>query len=310
MQCYLPRKYRAPLLFKGLLVFELALTIALLALTGIAAPNLYRDKLWQDGADNGFNSSPDEMIYTLANYKPYEVPRVWSQFQTNFNLVIAVLSMFFLLTKAPMFLLGVFYPPFSVVVHTSLVVLYPLAISFQLGKDMSDPQHPQPGPPWYITKNCNVASRPSNIAYCQQAKSLFAITVVALAVFVVHLGLAIVSCFPTDEIREKQRRRLERRKTLDELKDLRSPVFPLSPTSPTGNGFPPMTPRTQAFNTLGGTTDLPLRNHYGSQPPASTNSTPQPDQDIKLEITSSVSPAPPAPQPQMYFPPPPKKATK
>lgn len=76
---YLPRRYRSPMTFKGLLAFEFLLTIALLALFGIAAPDLYRTRLWQDGSDNGFNSSPDEMMYTIANYRPYSEPKVWSQ---------------------------------------------------------------------------------------------------------------------------------------------------------------------------------------------------------------------------------------
>lgn len=65
--------------FYGLLAVELPLTVALLALFGIAAPNLYRTKLWQDGADNGFNSSPTTGLYAAANYRPYKTPKVWSQ---------------------------------------------------------------------------------------------------------------------------------------------------------------------------------------------------------------------------------------
>lgn len=76
---YLPRKYLSPLAFRVLIGIELPLTVAVLALFGIASPNLYRTKLWQDGADNGFNSSPDELVYKYANYQPYTVPRPWSQ---------------------------------------------------------------------------------------------------------------------------------------------------------------------------------------------------------------------------------------
>lgn len=65
--------------FWVLLAIEIPLTIALLALFGIAAPNLYRTKLWQDGSDNGFNSSPSTGLYAAANYRPYTTPRVWSQ---------------------------------------------------------------------------------------------------------------------------------------------------------------------------------------------------------------------------------------
>lgn len=98
---------------------------------------------------------------------------------TNYNLVIGVLSTFLLLTKAPMHVLRVFHPPLSAIVHGSLTALYIVSARFQAGSDMTDPRHPQPGPPWYITKNCNVAYYKSNIGYCQQAKSLFAVTVIA-----------------------------------------------------------------------------------------------------------------------------------
>jgi hypothetical protein len=60
------------------MVAELPITIVILTLTGIASHNLYRSLLWQDGADNGFNSAPDEALYAAANYRPYKPPVVWS----------------------------------------------------------------------------------------------------------------------------------------------------------------------------------------------------------------------------------------
>lgn len=66
-----------------LVIIEFCLTVAILAFTGIAAPNLYRTKLWQDGADNGFNSSPMAGLYAAANYRPYTTPKVWSQLYVN-----------------------------------------------------------------------------------------------------------------------------------------------------------------------------------------------------------------------------------
>lgn len=74
------RKYRPNMWpYHILVVLELALTVPLLTFTGIAAPNTYRTKLWQDGANNGFNSSPLTGLYAAANYRPYTTPRVWSQ---------------------------------------------------------------------------------------------------------------------------------------------------------------------------------------------------------------------------------------
>ena len=65
-------------LFYGLVVVEFPLTVALLALFGIAAPDTYRTKLWQDGSENGFNSSPTAGLYAAANYRPFTTPMVWA----------------------------------------------------------------------------------------------------------------------------------------------------------------------------------------------------------------------------------------
>ncbi|PGH01815.1 hypothetical protein GX51_04995 [Blastomyces parvus] len=286
MLWYLPRKYRPPILFKILIGIELPITIAVLALFGIASPDLYRTKLWKDGAQNGFNSGPEDKVYAFANYRPYTTPKPWSQFLTNFNLVISVLSMFVMLVKTPMFILNVFYPPFSVIVHTALTALYAVSIAYQASPDMADP-----------------------------------------ALFLVHIVFAAYSCLPTEEVREKQRQRLERRKELEDLKSLKSPVYPMhAPMTPGGTAFPPMTPRTQAFNRLGGTTDLPLRNHF--LPPDTPNgvhaknfSMPSPPHSpTPPQMSGSTPNGTPPPnrsgsaegqsQPTVYFPPPPKKASK
>lgn len=99
---------------------------------------------------------------------------------TNFNLVISVVSVFFLIVKAPVHVLRIWYPILSVIVHAGLVAIYIVSARGQAGSDMSDPQHPQPGPPWYITKSCSVAKFPSNVSYCRQAKALFAFTIIIL----------------------------------------------------------------------------------------------------------------------------------
>lgn len=103
---------------------------------------------------------------------------------TSYNLVLGVLSTFFLITKLPIHWMQLFYPPVAVGIHASLIILYIVSAAYQAGSDESDPKHPQPGAPWYITKSCSVAYRKSNIGYCMQAKSLFAITIILM--FVVH----------------------------------------------------------------------------------------------------------------------------
>lgn len=57
---------------------EFPFVVVVLTLTGIASHNTYRTLLWQDGADNGFNSAPDEALYAAANHRPYSAPMVWS----------------------------------------------------------------------------------------------------------------------------------------------------------------------------------------------------------------------------------------
>jgi hypothetical protein len=83
---YFPRNHRYHKVLLYLMAAELPFTIVILTLTGIASHNLYRTKLWQDGADNGFNSSPDEQLYAAANYRPYKVPTVWSGLYVCFSL--------------------------------------------------------------------------------------------------------------------------------------------------------------------------------------------------------------------------------
>lgn len=101
---------------------------------------------------------------------------------TNYNLVLGVLSTFFLITKLPTHWMNLFYPPVAVAVHASLIILYIVSAVYQAGSDTSDPKHPQPGAPWYISKSCSVAFKKSNVGYCMQAKALFAVTVVMMLV--------------------------------------------------------------------------------------------------------------------------------
>lgn len=75
----LTRRWRSPRFIILLLVLELALSVPTLALFGIADPDLYRTKLWQAGANAGFNSAPSEILYAYANHRPVAVPLVWSQ---------------------------------------------------------------------------------------------------------------------------------------------------------------------------------------------------------------------------------------
>lgn len=76
---FVARNWRMRKLFFVLLIIELPLTIALLALFGIAEPDTYRTKLWRNGSVKGFNSDPSEILYAYANYRPISVPLIWSR---------------------------------------------------------------------------------------------------------------------------------------------------------------------------------------------------------------------------------------
>lgn len=90
--------------------------------------------------------------------------------------------------------MNVFYPPLSILIHVTLLILYCVSAAYQGGKDMADSEHPQPGAPWYITKNCNVALKSENVGYCQQAKSAFACTIIIMFVPVSYIINVLGQC--------------------------------------------------------------------------------------------------------------------
>ena len=74
------RRWKWPRVLIALMVIEVAGTVAALALFGIAQPDLFRTKLWQVGADHGWNSSPKDKLYAYANYRPIpKTPFIWSK---------------------------------------------------------------------------------------------------------------------------------------------------------------------------------------------------------------------------------------
>lgn len=74
----MPREWHHPKTLTAFFIIEVPFTVAALALFGIAAPNLYRTLLWQEGANHGWNSSPIEILYAYANYRPVHTPLPWS----------------------------------------------------------------------------------------------------------------------------------------------------------------------------------------------------------------------------------------
>lgn len=71
--------WRGSKILPYLMVLELPLTVAGLALFGIADPDTYRTILWQEGSNHGWNSDPSELLYAYANYRPIQAPAPWNQ---------------------------------------------------------------------------------------------------------------------------------------------------------------------------------------------------------------------------------------
>ncbi|MCJ1376159.1 hypothetical protein MMC20_007399 [Loxospora ochrophaea] len=265
---FIPNLWRTPKVIIALLVLEIPLTIAALALFGIADPDLYRTSLWQEGANHGWNSNPNEILYAYANYRPISVPLPWSQFITNWNVVIAVLSMFFLLVKSVMFVMHTFPPILSFVVHATLIALYAVSIHGQAAPDMSDPQHPSKVP-WYLRKSCGPPVSTNLKGYCMQAKGSFGVTCCLFGLFFFYLIFSAFSLIPSAAWREK---RQSKASDAESFAIPQTPRYEMSgmPATPGSNAGlkSPMTPRTMAFNTLDGSSarrvsnrDLPLRHH-------------------------------------------------
>lgn len=180
--CFIPRQWRLARIVYIFMILEFPFTVANLTLFGIASPNLYRDILWAEGGKRGFNSEPSDIVYSYANYRPVKIPMVWSTFNTQYNLYIGVVCMFFYLIKVTGWLLHVFYPIFSLPLHIGLMALWAVSIAVQTGSDTIDAEHQNHGAPWYITKNCNIVEDKTIRGYCHQAKSSFAISICMLYV--------------------------------------------------------------------------------------------------------------------------------
>ena len=84
----IPQKWRTPRTLFAFFVLELPLSVAALALFGIASPDLYRTKFWQEGADHGWNSNPNQIIYAYANYKPISAPLPWKQLLVPYTAIM------------------------------------------------------------------------------------------------------------------------------------------------------------------------------------------------------------------------------
>lgn len=102
---------------------------------------------------------------------------------TQYNLVIGVLCMFFYLIKCTLFLMHVLYPIISLPLHAGLMSLWAYSIYMQTAPDTIDPRRQNKGAPWYLTKSCDIMEDKTIRGYCMQAKSAFAVSVIMLYVY-------------------------------------------------------------------------------------------------------------------------------
>lgn len=264
---------RAPMFW--IMPLELAGTVSLLVLFGIAQPDLFRTQLWRIGYVWGFNSNPAILLYAKANHEPTPtLPLVWAETLTNFNVAISVLSLFVLVAKLIGFIMRVWTPIVGVFFSLVMSILYTVSVYGQMGPDYYDPLRPSPIA-WYIRMGCWPAEGFPNDAVrsCQLAKGTFAVTVVQLVIYLFCLGLAIQSMIPTKE--EKEEMQMRKMKGSDDDSENGTPVdkvvFEMQPPPKSQNfyNYPtyqsyeqsqgPFTPRTQAFNALD--RQLPLRGY-------------------------------------------------
>ena len=104
---------------------------------------------------------------------------------TQYNMYMGVVTMFFYLVKFTAALVHCLYPILSLLLHIALLVLWAVSIHVQTAPDTIDPHRENHGAPWYITKNCNVEPDHRIRGYCTQAKASFAISCCMLYVHLV-----------------------------------------------------------------------------------------------------------------------------
>lgn len=270
------RRWKWPKVLIALMLLELGGTVAGLALFGIAQPDLFRTKLWQVGADNGFNSSPSQILYAYANHQPIpKTPFVWTGALTSFNVAVSVLSMFILMVKVTMFVLHIWYPFLATVTNAVITALWIVSMYGQMGPDHSDPSRPS-NIAWYVAKSCSYAQASGNEHYCIMAKGTFANTVIMAAVFFLNFALGIWSMIPSAEERAASKIEVDDMQTTmaggrghKEKNGVQIKDSPVSETTSDREwemkALPgkqvPYTPRTLAFNTLD--RQLPLRAQEG-----------------------------------------------
>ncbi|KAL5606048.1 hypothetical protein BROUX41_006178 [Berkeleyomyces rouxiae] len=256
----LHRPWKARNYMYYLMLAELAGLVPILIIFGISQPNWYRTQFWRIGFENGWNSNPNMILYAYANYESRpSIPFVWSQTLTNFNVAISLITLFTLLTKLIGYIMHVWYPLIGLLVNIVMVTLYTVSTYGQIGPDHADDRY-RANVVWYISKPCSAVSDygSSVVHKCKMAKGGLAMTVYLLFIYLCNLGLAAWSMKPSavDRVAEWDS---------DDEDDFEKPprsnsweMKKMQHRAPKNDAAAvPFTPRTQAFNSLGGNIGQP-----------------------------------------------------
>ncbi|KAJ4315504.1 hypothetical protein N0V84_008330 [Fusarium piperis] len=170
----------------GLLLVELALALMAILLFGVAYPDRFRWGLWENGGEEGWNSNPNDRIYSYANYREApEVPLIWQRRLAQSNFAVAILSLVICVARVPLSYLGSISRYISAFYDALLLCFWAMSLTNQASGDFSDPEHPSPRP-WYLTHECSAAWQ-RNQGYCRIAQASFAVSVLAAVLYGVRL---------------------------------------------------------------------------------------------------------------------------
>ncbi|KAH7336326.1 hypothetical protein BKA65DRAFT_31956 [Rhexocercosporidium sp. MPI-PUGE-AT-0058] len=173
----------APPITITLIAMEASLVLTTLALFSYGYPSAARDALWEEGGIHHFNSNPKLRIYFYANHlEPPVIPYIWSQSFSDFNLGVAILTLWVFITRCLLRGLKVVNKWTDFFLHCCVMTFWIICLCGQQSPDYSDPEHPS-RVPWYLTHSCGVADINTQPP-CRIAQASFGMTIVAVLFYV------------------------------------------------------------------------------------------------------------------------------
>ncbi|KAI5856006.1 hypothetical protein BZA05DRAFT_442673 [Tricharina praecox] len=164
-----PQKSRY--ILPGLLILEFGCLTALFGLFGYANPNTYRSALLDDGVASGFVA---KSTYTPGST---DVPLVWRPVATTVSLYLTLASFLCMVLQATLYILSLCPPQALALVQVIMLSIWIAIIAiYQAGVNSETP--------WFLTHSCADVYYPRNRSPCLQAKGLFGISIVLVAIYV------------------------------------------------------------------------------------------------------------------------------